>query len=282
MAAIFRSLHMGGPLQLWDRCCLQSFADYRHEIVVFGYERFDVPPGVRWAPAQDIVSEAERDWFFEQAPGAYARFSDFFRYVLLERGGEWWVDTDVLCLSRQVPTEEIAIGWEDAKLVCGAIMHMPKGHELLRRAIDFCRENVHVDIRSHLGPHLLTRLTAECGLTRSLSEPSRFYPVHWSAAFELVDPGSGTLVENLVAASPFVHLWRGRFQGGGFQTDLMPPRGSFLGQAFARHGGAGVPELDGDAVMQQIKLMRRRNVLAQTVTRLEDELRSRRNAQGAD
>lgn len=259
----FRTLHVGGPLRLWEKCCLRSFADFGHEVTVFGYEPLDLPEGVHSAPAQEVLTASDRDRFFEQAPRAYSRFSDLFRYLLLERYGGWWVDTDVLCLSDHIPDEEIILGWEDDKLVCGAIMRMPKGHPMLQQAIVFSRKNAHVDIRSHLGPHLLTKVAAEYGLSSLLSEPGRLYPVHWSAAFDLVDPAACSTIESLVEGSFFVHLWRGLFEGSGFQTDFMPPAGSFLAKAFARHGGDGTAMLDADAVAQQIRIVRERGSLLQ-------------------
>lgn len=275
----FRTLHVGGPLRLWEKCCLQSFADFGHQITVYGYEPMDVPEGVLFAPAQDVLSEVERDRFFDEAPAAYSRFSDLFRYVLLERHGGWWVDTDVLCLSRDVPKEDIVLGWEDENLICGAIMRLPPAHPLLARAIEFCWQNLHVNERSHLGPHLLTKLVPEFGLSGAVSAPSRLYPVHWSAAFDLIDPRSGAMVENVIGGAPFVHLWQGRIRGGGFQTDLMPPAGSFLAAAFARHGGAGVAALEGAAVVRQIDIVRERNSLLSERARLNREREALKGAQ---
>ena len=50
------SFHGGPPLNVWERCSLQSFADQGHETVLFSYDRLDVPRGVRLESADGIIS----------------------------------------------------------------------------------------------------------------------------------------------------------------------------------------------------------------------------------
>jgi len=257
----FRTLHIGGPLRLWERCCLQSFVDFGHDAVVFGYERFDVPAGVRWEPAQDVVTDVDRERFFAARPGAISRFSDLFRYVLLDRHGGWWVDTDVLCQTGSPPEDNIVLGWEDENLICGAVMRIAGGHPLLSSAINYCWEHAGEGDRSHLGPALLTKLVPKFGLLERVSPPPKFFPIHWSAAYEAADPRTGSLVEAVAGDSPFVHLWLGRMRAMGFQTDLMPPAGSFLHARFERHGDRGIVAVEAEAVVRQIDIIRERDAL---------------------
>lgn len=269
--AVFHSLHVGGPLRLWDRCCLQSFADHGHEIIVFGYERFDVPRGVRWAPAQDIVADEERVDFFQKAPGAISRFSNLFRYLLLEKHGGWWVDTDVLCQSETVPDDDIVLGWEEQTAVGTGIMRMPVAYPLLPCAIDFSRANVTVDIWAYTGPQLLTKLVGEFGIADRVWPADRLYPLHWRAAFGLVDPAKRESIERIASQTPLLHLWHSIFRRAGFQTNFMPPAGSFLADAFFRHGGSG-PALNPDAARRHIDLVLAMRYLHAQVQSLETEI----------
>ena len=86
------SFHGGPPLNVWERCSLQSFADHGHDIVLFSYDRLDVPRGVRLESAADIISLEERDKFFALAPGAYvvsARHAGrFYRREFNVKSGE--------------------------------------------------------------------------------------------------------------------------------------------------------------------------------------------------
>src|SRR5262245_38044517 len=143
------SFHSGPPLNLWERCSLQSFADYGHEIVLFSYDRLDVPHGVRLGSAADIISIEERDKFFALAPGRYAQFSDFFRYELLHRLGGWWVDTDVLCRSATLPSPPAIMGQTLPGKLCNAIMRFPPRHDLLGAACDYCRSHQDIVAESH-------------------------------------------------------------------------------------------------------------------------------------
>jgi hypothetical protein len=242
---LFQTLHLGAPMCLWERCCLRSFVDYGHSMVVYGYEELDLPDGVRWAPAQDILSDTERIHFFENAAGAYTRFSNLFRYVLLNEHGGWWVDTDVLCLSERMPQEDVVLGWEDHRSICGAIMRLPAGHPILVEAIEYAWDCRNVDVWGYIGPQLLTRLVREHELTHVVNAPWVLYPVHYSAALDLIDPGSRDVIAQVLDGAPFLHFWHSIFRRAGFQTDVPPPDGSYLAEVFARHGGACVHDCSG-------------------------------------
>lgn len=160
---IIYSFHTGAPLNLWERCCLRSFADHGHEIVLFSYDQLDVPPGVQLSNAGEIVSESDRAAFFAKAPGQFGQFSDLFRYELLRVRGGWWVDTDIVCLSPVLPDEEVVIGLKEPVKshepirVNGAVMRFPAGHPLLEEASAFSRTNLELvgsSWRSVVGPDL--------------------------------------------------------------------------------------------------------------------------------
>jgi hypothetical protein len=189
------------------------------------------------------------------------------------------IDTDVLCLGREVPREDIVLGWEDADRVIGnAIMRMPAGHELLRDAASRAWSERQVEIWGHTGPRLLTELVRQHQLTQSVRPPPDLYPIHHSAAFDLIDPDACSMVEAVVANCPFLHFWHQKFRAGGFQTDFLPPEGSYLGEVLQRHGGRGKMALDGAAAQRQIKVVRDerawRNAAAQLGAELDGLKRS--------
>jgi hypothetical protein len=66
--ATLQTFHTGRPLNLWERCCLTSFIDRGHTVVLYSYEPLALPPGVRSAPAEDVIGGRERDEFFRAAP----------------------------------------------------------------------------------------------------------------------------------------------------------------------------------------------------------------------
>lgn len=241
------SFHGGPPLNVWERCSLQSFADHGHDIVLFSYDQLDVPRGVRLESAADIVSLEERDKFFSLAPGAYSQFSDLFRYQLLLQHGGWWIDTDVLCRSPILPSQPVVVGETRPGKLCGAIMRFPPGHKLLKEALDYSRDHQRGLSEAHrtvIGPILLSDLIKSHPI--AVSERRIFFPLRAKDVWRFGEPSSAAEVEKEVEASPMVHWFQEFFRAAGLPRDLLPPAGSYLANAFVAHGGAGETHISLD------------------------------------
>jgi hypothetical protein len=193
--AIVQTFHTGVSLNLWEECCLRSFVDHGHEVVLFSYDQLDLPPGARLLAADEIVPESERAAFFAMAPGQFGQFSDLFRYELLHARGGWWVDTDMLCPAPDLSEEEIVIGRKlsikrrNRYRINGAVMRFPAGHALLEEATTFMRANADLigsSWRSVAGPDLLTRLVPQYGI--EAQETSLFYPNRGRCQLEFLRP----------------------------------------------------------------------------------------------
>ena len=66
-----------------------------------------------------------------EGAGGVAGFSDLFRFQLLHEYGGWWVDTDVICLSkRDRPSPKFISDGRITAWSERAIMRLPKGSEL--------------------------------------------------------------------------------------------------------------------------------------------------------
>lgn len=231
--------HGDPPLNVWERCSMQSFADHGHEMVLFSYDRLEVPQGVRLESAADIISTEERDKFFALALGLYSQFSDFFRYELLRQHGGWWIDTDVLCKSPTLPSQPVVVGETRPGKLCGAIMRFPSGHPVLGEACDYCRSHLDILADSHrtvIGPILMSDLFKEHPIV--VSDIELFYPIRGKDVWKLGEPESAGAVQGAIASSPMVHWFQEFFRAAGLPRDLLPPAGSFLADAFMSHGGA--------------------------------------------
>jgi hypothetical protein len=174
------------------------------------------------------------------------------------RGG-WWVDTDMLCLSPVLPGEDVVIGLKksikrrEPFRINGAAMRFPTGHALLKEASTFLNANLSLigsSWRSVAGPDLLTRLVPQYGIEPR--EISLFYPIAGPASWDFCDPAKREEVAMAVSDSPMIHLWQERFRAAGLPRDRLPPAGSFLAEAFTRHGGAGAPSLDQEELKRFI------------------------------
>jgi hypothetical protein len=90
------SLWVGKPLSRAHKVALRSFVYYGHSIKLYVYDMdLEVPPGIVKADANDIVPES--DIFIHY--GKLAPFADYFRYKMIAKTGEMWVDADTICLS---------------------------------------------------------------------------------------------------------------------------------------------------------------------------------------
>jgi hypothetical protein len=238
MATVY-SFHGGPPLNVWERCSLQSFADLGHETVLFSYDRLDVPRGVRLETADSIISIEERDNFFALAPDQYSQFSDFFRYELLHQRGGWWIDTDVLCRSPKLPSQPVVVGETRRGKLSGAIMRFPAGHPLLAEASAYCRSYQHNLLNSHrtvVGPMLMSDLIKAHPI--EVIDRDLFYPVRTKHVWQFGEPESAGIVNQAVDSSPMVHWFQEFFRAAGLPREMLPPAGSFLSDAFMAHGGA--------------------------------------------
>jgi len=259
------SFHGGKPLNLWEWSCLQSFADHGHSIALYSYDRPLLPPGVHAADAADIVPRADFDRFIAASPGAYAQFSDLFRYELLYRRGGWWVDTDVLCLSRTLPDPGFFIARKKGERINNAIMAFSPGHELVAAALRSARKGARktrFSRRVFLGPDLVSRLVKERGLLQATAAGNVCYPFHQEHVFALVLPEKRTYVEKTVENSPFIHLFQENFRQLGFPRDILPPRGSFVAEKLVQHGATSATYMDVERcrAFEARELQRRREL----------------------
>jgi hypothetical protein len=236
MAQVF-SFHVGPPLNLWEQCSLQSFADHGHEIVLFSYGPLHVPKGVRLESAESIISVAEREHLFSNAWN-YAQFSDLFRCELLSRFGGWWVDTDVVCQSETLPSEDVVIGRTLHGGICNAIMKFPARHVLLENVKEHCRANYHAGSasRTAFGPMLFDMLVKKHTVPEC--EVELFYPIHGHEIWNLGEPRRAEDMRLKTQHCPMLHWFQQFFRKQGLPRDRLPPAASLLAKAFIAHGGA--------------------------------------------
>jgi hypothetical protein len=90
------SLWIGEPLTRAHNVALRSFVYYGHSLKLYVYDMdLEVPPGIVKVDANKIVPES--DVFYHY--GKLAPFADYFRYKMIAKTSEMWVDADTICLS---------------------------------------------------------------------------------------------------------------------------------------------------------------------------------------
>jgi hypothetical protein len=237
----FQSFWHGGPLSPYECVCLRSFLDHGHDFELYTYDpALSVPTGVRLRDAAEFIAESEvftyQEGFGKGSPSA---FSNLFRYkLLIERGG-WWVDTDVVCLTKQIPHVTEFFAYQDTTLVNSAIIYFGRNHPIMLQCWDEAAKLGRTVEWGQTGPRLLTRVLKERHYIDRALPPEICYPIHYDRAADLLRPGAADTLASQIGPALFLHLWNALLTSNGQQKTLLPPKGSLLRQLAEKHPANG-------------------------------------------
>ncbi len=136
-----QSLWSDSKLGIVGRLCCTSYMANGHEFHLYTYGHVeDVPEGVVIKDANEIVPQS--DLYRFKLP---AQFSDWFKYHLLLKHGNWWVDMDTVCLR---PFDFVdAVVFVEERLdttrpdyINGDFVKVPVGSPIMSWCIDQCKE----------------------------------------------------------------------------------------------------------------------------------------------
>lgn len=235
----------GKPLSPYELLCLQSFVDLGHTVHVYTYENQKIPPQFEVYDAAEIISFASYfDYTSTGGRKTASAFSNLFRYRLLYERGGWWVDTDVICLTRKIPNYDLFFAWEvSPKIIGSAVLFAPAGHPLMAAcadaAIELIAETGAEFPWGTIGPRLLTSKIAAMGYTDDAYPSSVCYPLHHSEALSFLSPSAAESISGRTRDSVFVHLWNEVLMDENIDKTQRPAAGSFLGAVADRHSVAG-------------------------------------------
>jgi len=234
---VFQSLWLGPRLSPLEHLCLKSFVAHGHTFVLYAYEDVgNVPAGCAIEDARAIIDE---DAVFAQQSGilagSFSTFSDRFRYALLRARGGWWVDTDVLCLKRDIPDPPYVFAKEDEHVyVCG-VLKAPSDSAFLSRAVARSRLEPSEIAVSQIGPMLVNELVRELDLEDQAWAREDLYPLKWDEVLAVFDPARTDQIEARVASATFVHFYTNMLRLATILKDLKPPKSSYLDRLYATY-----------------------------------------------
>jgi hypothetical protein len=197
-----------------------------------------VPPGCALRDAREILDPSEV--YLDESPehfGTVSGFSNVFRYALLHEFGGWWVDTDVICLARDIPETEYVFAAHEG-FIQTAIIRLPARSELAAVAARRARGARNARGFGSTGPILFTEVVQELDLGKHAWNEERLYPVGWRDALAVFDPDRAGEVVRRAANASFVHLWNEVLRVHGILKTVRPPSGSFLGVLYDRYAVA--------------------------------------------
>jgi hypothetical protein len=218
---------------------MKSFLDNGQRFILYTYSRsLNVPDGVECRDASQLIGP---EGYFTYGAGAgagrgsHALFSNLFRYKLLAEHGGWWVDTDVVCMSREIPQVEIFAAYENTGKINNAVLRLPKGHSVAQEAFHKAQEVGEHATWGQCGPLLLTALLEAHGLTHIAQPMTACYPIHYSEALDVLRPSHTDVTRERVRGALFLHLWNEIFRREQVDKSKSPPQGSLLREIFDRH-----------------------------------------------
>jgi mannosyltransferase OCH1-like enzyme len=245
-----RAFWTGPSLSLYEQLSLNSFVAAGARVQLFTYERdLDVPDGVELVNANELLPGPVHQFRRASGDKSLALHSDLFRYVAIEKFGGWYVDVDMVCIGKQLPTSEAYVARETEKTINGAVMKFPAHSPLLIQAIKEARRllpqagmaSTH-EARLMIGPPLMTRLISEFALDHVVRPRSSAYEIGYDEIPALFDPASCERLQERVADSDFTHLWNEVWRWVRIPKNYGPPEGSFLDSLFRRFGVTVSPE----------------------------------------
>lgn len=189
-------LWIGGELSKIEHLSIKSFLSNGHDVHLYTYgEVRNVPSGTVICEGDKIIS---RERIFK-VYDSYAAFSDLFRFILLEKMGGFWMDTDMICLKRIEIDEEYMLCAEDSYTITPSAMKLPKNNLISQRVCDnFSYSDVNnwkQQVESFKkrawgeigGPIAITKIYKESNLDAKIDlvHPDAFYPVHWKNWYQI-------------------------------------------------------------------------------------------------
>lgn len=252
MSTIIQSLWIGNELSVIEKLTVASFIKNGHPFHLYTYQDVtNLPEGVLLKDANQIIPETE---IFTYSGGSYAGFSNWFRWELLNRYGNYWVDMDVVCLKPFDFEEDLVFGQEFDDWIGSAILKFPKNHTVTQFLANVCR-NPHQILpydseekqsikrqrqtqgneRSNIqwgetGPKGLTAALGHFGLANLRKPKSHFYPIQfneWKQIFdETFSDGPQRFTETYA-----LHLWNEMMRRDGqFNKNDTFPKNSLIEQ----------------------------------------------------
>ena len=218
--------------------------------------------------------------------GSHAAFSNLFRYKLLAERGGWWVDTDIICLSDEIPNFDEFFALEKEDIVNGAVLFFQRADSLMLECFDEALRIGNDPRWGEIGPRLVTRKAKESERLKNAQPSVTCYPVHHSEALDLLRPAQCKALAERIRYSFFLHLWNEVFRRVHVAKTMLPPRGSLLRAIAERHpvnGWSG--EYDADvleyalSVENELSRLRKEVEVSRTQQSRKKDLKRQKNRQ---
>lgn len=216
--------------------CIQSFLDHGHDIEIFAYDNCGAPSHFKVIDAARILKRRNL-FYYKSGPGrgSVAGFTNRFRYALMAVADVCWVDSDVICLSKDWPDlrTPICAAWEDSERVGNAVLRMVPS--LAAEARDLAAA-MGTDLKwGQAGPELMTQIVRSNNLSADVLARPAFYPIHYGEWAKVFAPDAKEEICAATRSSHALHLWNEMGRREKFDKTRLPDRNSYFGALVECH-----------------------------------------------
>jgi len=211
MNDIIQSLWIGDKISNIEKLCINSYLKNGHDFHLYTYNNIEgVPSDCVIKDASEILPK--EDVFAYNVgigKGSYSAFSNYFRYKLLYLKGNWWTDTDIICLKTIDLKDDFVFASEktadgETHITSGIIKSPPKT-KFSRFCYDFCKQQNKETLQwGTVGPKLVKKAVLDLGLSDYVKPWEFFNPIGFEQVGMLFDETFGDM--NLTN-SYTIHLW---------------------------------------------------------------------------
>lgn len=225
-----------GPFSPYEALCLSSFVAAGIAVELFSEAPIaGLPAGVTRRHAREILDRDVALYRHEFDGPSPSLHSNHFRYVLLEKFGGWWIDTDVMLMAASLPISDVFIARQSDHELNGSVMRFPPGHKLIKAARERTADVLEDARWGDTGPRLLTKLQPEHAPDLPIAPRESTYSIGADEFQKFLLPEACEEVEVRTTNSTFVHLWNEMWRKAGVPKNIAPPRGCWLDRMFERH-----------------------------------------------
>ena len=236
MTSVF-STFWSGKISLREYVCINSFLAKSHKYYIYSYEKLNgLPEGAELKNAEEIISKEEYLLYKEKLPNIWATFSDKFRYNLLHKKGGWWVDTDIICLKKEIDikSDDTFICYYDNKELNNAVLKFPKGDRIMEYCVNYIKDWEIVNNFEYkkfswgeFGPPLVSKAVKSLNRLDEVYLYEYAYPIQMKDTLDIFKKNKHKVILKNLKDSYFSHLWNEILKRERIPKNYLGEKGSF-------------------------------------------------------
>lgn len=230
-------------LSNYEKTALNSFKENGFNVNLWVYNQTNVDPYVNVCDANQLIPHDDIIKCKQtgiHGDGSIAAYSDLIRFKLLNLfPGQWWFDTDCICLKnvnefeKLQKNKKIILAYQnDAKReINGAVASIPDediSNKLLLAQQKIVKDKNYRLNWGDIGPSLLTNYINDNDLHQQILNSKYFYPNHFNEFYKIFLPQYTQELIEKTKDSLVIHLWNELFKTIHVDKTKTAPKNSYI------------------------------------------------------